>query len=348
MKDYVTAARPHRQRQGRARRDGHADAGGGLKIGAAMKMVDLAEHAQIAQAVSRGRARPRSKSARRRSATRAPSAATSISGRAAGTYRNEEFVCFKKGGNQCFSPSGENQFHAIFGDGPSFIVHPSSLAVPFVAYGATFRLLGPKGERMVPAADYFTMPTLQNVQHGERARAERAADARDPAGARHGQERPLRSALQGHRTTGRSRSRPSLLAMNGDTVQIGPRRHGRGRAGAVALAGRRSRRSPASRLPRRPRPRPPKRRCAARGRSARTPTRFRSRRPPSSAPSCRPRGMHDRLSRRTAQHGIPDSRRLPSGSTAFGCAPRACTSRRSWTRPRQRSTIHMRQPRTGA
>ena len=73
-------------------------------------------------------------------------------------YRNEEFVCFKKGGNQCFSPAGENQFHAILGAGPSFIVHPSSLAVPMVAYGATFRLAGPKGERMEAAADYFTLP----------------------------------------------------------------------------------------------------------------------------------------------------------------------------------------------
>ena len=36
--------------------------------------------------------------------------------------------------------------------------------MPLVAYGATFRLVGPKGERMVPAADYFTMPTLQNVR----------------------------------------------------------------------------------------------------------------------------------------------------------------------------------------
>jgi xanthine dehydrogenase YagS FAD-binding subunit len=79
-------------------------------------------------------------------------------------FRNEEFVCYKKGGNRCFSPEGENQFHAIFGDGPSYIVHPSSLAVPFVAYDATFRLLGPKGERMVKAADYFTMPTKENVK----------------------------------------------------------------------------------------------------------------------------------------------------------------------------------------
>jgi xanthine dehydrogenase YagS FAD-binding subunit len=35
--------------------------------------------------------------------------------------------------------------------------------VPFVAYGAKFRVLGPNGEREVAAADYFTMPTMQNV-----------------------------------------------------------------------------------------------------------------------------------------------------------------------------------------
>ncbi len=36
-------------------------------------------------------------------------------------YRNG-FACFKAGGNQCFSVAGENQFHAIFGGGPSYIV----------------------------------------------------------------------------------------------------------------------------------------------------------------------------------------------------------------------------------
>src|SRR5262249_39273702 len=80
-------------------------------------------------------------------------------------FRNEESNCYKKGGNRCFSPAGENQFHAIFGNnGPSHIVHPSSLAVPFVAYGAKFRLASTSGEREVQAAEYFTMPTLRNVQ----------------------------------------------------------------------------------------------------------------------------------------------------------------------------------------
>src|SRR5207253_4270505 len=60
---------------------------------------------------------------------------------------------------------GENQYHAIFGNnGPSHIVHPSNLAVPFVAYGARFRILGSNGEREVAASEYFTMPTPQNVR----------------------------------------------------------------------------------------------------------------------------------------------------------------------------------------
>jgi xanthine dehydrogenase YagS FAD-binding subunit len=78
-------------------------------------------------------------------------------------FRNEEFVCLKKGGDTCFSITGENQFHAVLGGGPSFIVHPSSLAVPSLAYNATFRLVGPRGERLVPASEYFTLPT-KNVR----------------------------------------------------------------------------------------------------------------------------------------------------------------------------------------
>jgi xanthine dehydrogenase YagS FAD-binding subunit len=73
-------------------------------------------------------------------------------------FRNEEFNCLKKGGSRCFSVDGENQFHAIFGEGPCHIVHPSSLAVPSMAYGARFRVVGPNGERDVPADDYFVMP----------------------------------------------------------------------------------------------------------------------------------------------------------------------------------------------
>ena len=78
-------------------------------------------------------------------------------------YRNA-FPCYKNGGNQCFSFAGENQFHAIFGGGPSYIVHPSDTAPALVALGATFRIIGPAGERRVPAADFFVLPR-QDVAH---------------------------------------------------------------------------------------------------------------------------------------------------------------------------------------
>jgi xanthine dehydrogenase YagS FAD-binding subunit len=163
LKDYV--AQPDRIVNVKAALDATVSPmpGGGLKIGAAMKVADLAEHAEVAKlypalalaAIEVGTPQIRNQGTVGGNLNQRPRC---------WYFRNEEFVCFKKGGNQCFSPAGENQFHAIFGGGPSFIVHPSSLAVPSVAYGATFRLAGPKGERMVPAADYFTMPTMQNVK----------------------------------------------------------------------------------------------------------------------------------------------------------------------------------------
>jgi xanthine dehydrogenase YagS FAD-binding subunit len=73
-------------------------------------------------------------------------------------YFSNGFTCFKAGGNTCFSINGENQFHAIFGGGPSFIVHPSDTAPALVALDAKFRIVGPKGERTVPASDFFVLP----------------------------------------------------------------------------------------------------------------------------------------------------------------------------------------------
>jgi xanthine dehydrogenase YagS FAD-binding subunit len=136
---------------------------GGLKIGAAVKIVDLAEHAQVAKlypAVTHAAAEVGTPQIRNQGTV-----GGNVNQRPRCWYfRNEEFICFKKGGSRCFATTGENQYHAIFGNnGPSHIVHPSSLAVPFVAYGARFRLLSARGEREVAAAEYFTMPTNRNV-----------------------------------------------------------------------------------------------------------------------------------------------------------------------------------------
>jgi xanthine dehydrogenase YagS FAD-binding subunit len=73
-------------------------------------------------------------------------------------YRNG-FACLKNGGTRCFSVDGENAFHAIFGGGPSYIVHPSDTAPALVALDAKFRIVSPAGERLVPASEFFTLPS---------------------------------------------------------------------------------------------------------------------------------------------------------------------------------------------
>ncbi len=131
----------------------------GVRIGAAVKLIDVVEHATIKKLF--------------------PALATAAEGvgtpqiRNMGTvggnimqrprcwyFRNEEFNCLKKGGARCFAVEGENQFHAIFGDGPCHIVHPSSLAVPVIAYGGRFRVVGPNGAREIDAGEFFQMPNV--------------------------------------------------------------------------------------------------------------------------------------------------------------------------------------------
>jgi xanthine dehydrogenase YagS FAD-binding subunit len=98
-------------------------------------------------------------------------------------YRNH-FPCFKNGGNKCFSVAGENQFHAIFGGGPSFIVHPSDTAPALVALDAKFRVVGPSGERTIPAAEFFTLPRVNAAKENVLAKEEVLASVQLPRAAK--------------------------------------------------------------------------------------------------------------------------------------------------------------------
>ncbi|HSP70609.1 MAG TPA: xanthine dehydrogenase family protein subunit M [Bryobacteraceae bacterium] len=95
-------------------------------------------------------------------------------------YRNG-FPCYKNGGNTCFSITGENEFHAIFGGGPSFIVHPSDTAPALVALDAKFRIVGPAGERTIAAADFFRLPADNPARENVLANDEVLAEIRLPA-----------------------------------------------------------------------------------------------------------------------------------------------------------------------
>jgi xanthine dehydrogenase YagS FAD-binding subunit len=74
-------------------------------------------------------------------------------------YRDEDIICLKKGGSTCYAVEGENQYHAILGGGPSYIVHPSDCAPALIALGATVTIQGPKGSRTIPLEEFFVLPT---------------------------------------------------------------------------------------------------------------------------------------------------------------------------------------------
>ncbi len=75
-------------------------------------------------------------------------------------FRNPDIQCLKKGGRICYALNGLNRYHAILGGSPSFIVHPSNLALPLVAHGASVRLIGPGGERIVVLDQFFSLPSI--------------------------------------------------------------------------------------------------------------------------------------------------------------------------------------------
>lgn len=95
-------------------------------------------------------------------------------------YRNG-FHCYKAGGTQCFSVAGENQHHAIFGGGPSYIVHPSDTAPALVALGATFQITGPAGDRTLAAAEFFTLPRTNPAKENALGDHDVLASVRIPA-----------------------------------------------------------------------------------------------------------------------------------------------------------------------
>ena len=95
-------------------------------------------------------------------------------------YFRNGFPCLKNGGTTCFSVTGENQFHAIFGGGPSYIVHPSDTAPALVALDARFRIVGPAGERTVPAAEFFVLPRDNAARENVLAADEMLVEVRLP------------------------------------------------------------------------------------------------------------------------------------------------------------------------
>ena len=74
-------------------------------------------------------------------------------------YLRRNIPCLKNGGTDCPAKNGENQYHAIFGGGPCWIVHPSDPAVALVALGATLTLTSASGTRDVAIEEFYVLPS---------------------------------------------------------------------------------------------------------------------------------------------------------------------------------------------
>jgi xanthine dehydrogenase YagS FAD-binding subunit len=74
-------------------------------------------------------------------------------------FRGENFNCYKKGGDFCYSVTGDNRFHAIIGGELCYIVHPSDTSTALLALNAQTTVAGPGGAtRTVAFDDYFHGP----------------------------------------------------------------------------------------------------------------------------------------------------------------------------------------------
>jgi xanthine dehydrogenase YagS FAD-binding subunit len=70
--------------------------------------------------------------------------------------------CYRAGGNRCYAdtPEGQNREHCLWGADRCIAVSPSDTAPALVALDAKMVVLGPKGERVVPAEEFFIGPNV--------------------------------------------------------------------------------------------------------------------------------------------------------------------------------------------
>ncbi|MGA3400206.1 MAG: FAD binding domain-containing protein [Acetobacteraceae bacterium] len=72
-------------------------------------------------------------------------------------FRSAAHRCARKGGNHCFAFTGENQYHAVFGQAGCAIVHPSTAATALAAFDARVELVNAQGAARSMPFDKFVV-----------------------------------------------------------------------------------------------------------------------------------------------------------------------------------------------
>ncbi|HYK91941.1 MAG TPA: xanthine dehydrogenase family protein subunit M [Acidobacteriota bacterium] len=134
---------------------------GGMKIGALTTVADVASSVSLAEkyaVLSQAAAEVASPQLREQGTI-----GGNLCQRPRCWYFRGDFQCARKGGDMCYAVDGENQYHAIFGGGPCFFVHPSDIAVALVALQAQIVITGPAGSKAVRIESFFVSPD-KNVE----------------------------------------------------------------------------------------------------------------------------------------------------------------------------------------
>lgn len=128
----------------------------GLRIGALRTLSDLA-HDQIIRSRYPALYQAIASAATRQIRNQGTIGGNLLQGPRCWYYRGR-FNCWLKGGETCYARDGENSHHAIFSDGPCYMVHPSDMAPVLLALGASIETIGPNGRRTMPLEQMYQAP----------------------------------------------------------------------------------------------------------------------------------------------------------------------------------------------
>ncbi len=99
-------------------------------------------------------------------------------------FRGKAFKdCFRKGGNNCYAPTGENQYHAIFGGENCYMVCPSDMAPALAALNARVEIATAKGNRLIPVEQFYIRPGKNILKETSLGPAEMVVAVEIPASA---------------------------------------------------------------------------------------------------------------------------------------------------------------------
>jgi len=151
------------------------ETGGALRIGALATLAEIAAHPLINErytALAQGAASAASPQLRNQGTL-----GGNLCQRPRCWYFRGDFRCIRKGGDICYAPGGENEFHCILGGSGCYIVHPSDTAPALVAFDARARIAGPKGMRTVPLESFFVAPSKDFTRETDLAAGEILTEA---------------------------------------------------------------------------------------------------------------------------------------------------------------------------